>query len=448
MRDLIERLIQDVLGALQTAKLYSVEHPEFKKALEKAMGSVHQALQGRQEIIIGIIGDELTVENEIFFELSRVVKPVIDVLKNKGVERITLTQGIEDDELARFISFLAVREDGGKRPTEDAIAQMGLKHISAGKIKMESGSREQPEKSPGGITSSGEYQDGLKTATKSLTDIITADTVDHLALRGSLHNILGHLTENSQDFMKLVTLRRYDQDTFVHLLNVSILSMYFSSRMGFGKDETLEIGMAGLFHDIGKMYISRRLLHKAERLTDDEFAAIHNHAVFGASILVEYADTLGMLPIVVAYEHHIKYDLSGYPKSPYNRKQHTASSIVSICDVYDALNQRRSYKADYSPDFVYSIMSKDKGTAFSPDLLDMFFKIMGVWPIGSAVSLSDGRIGVVRQENEDEIFFPVVEIIDPPARREMLDLRKVKDTVKITKFLNPWKEGKDILKMV
>jgi HD-GYP domain-containing protein (c-di-GMP phosphodiesterase class II) len=224
--------------------------------------------------------------------------------------------------------------------------------------------------------------------------------------------------------------------------------MYFSAKLGLGKEEVREIGIAALFHDIGKLYISRRTLKKTEKLTDYDFEEIKSHTVIGAELLLGYLDSLGVLPVVVCFEHHLKYNLSGYPKSPLIQKPHLASLIVSICDVYDALSQRRGYKLDYSPELIYNLMTRERGTSFEPMLLDKFFKIMGVWPVGSIVALSDARVAVVRDENEEDIFSPKVEVIHPAEKREVLDLREKKGTIKIDRFLNPWKEGKDFLKLL
>jgi putative nucleotidyltransferase with HDIG domain len=257
-----------------------------------------------------------------------------------------------------------------------------------------------------------------------------------------------HLIKEHQEFLRLTTLKRYDPSTFVHLLNVSILAMHFASKMGFGRDVILDIGVAALFHDIGKLYISRNILRKKDRLTDEEFGRIKSHTVMGAEILLKYVDALGILPVVVAFEHHLKYDLRGYPKLSFTHKPNIASLMVSICDVYDALSERRGYKADYPPDMIYEIMMKEKGTSFEPKLVDMFFEFIGVWPIGSIVALSDGRVAVVLDENEDDITSPKVEVIHPVDRKEIINLKEERGRIKVERYLNPWKEGKDFLHLI
>ena len=160
--------------------------------------------------------------------------------------------------------------------------------------------------------------------------------------------------------------------------------------------------------------------------------------------MLKYVDTLGFLPVVICFEHHLKYDSSGYPRLPFLRKQHIASLIVAICDVYDALSQRRGYKQDYSPDVVYNIMNKDKGGAFDPELLDKFFKIMGFWPVGAVVELNDGSIALVTEQNEADIRRPKIAFVSPVDKKCTVDL--IQDSrLSIRRYLNPWKEGKEYL---
>jgi HD-GYP domain-containing protein (c-di-GMP phosphodiesterase class II) len=173
-----------------------------------------------------------------------------------------------------------------------------------------------------------------------------------------------------------------------------------------------------------------------------------HHTTQGAEILVKYTDAVGKLPAVVAYEHHLRYDMKGYPRLSYPRKPHVAAMIISLCDVYDALAQRRSYKKDFPPKKIYSIMMDGKGKSFDPELLESFFRVIGVWPIGTIVSLSNRRIAIVRKTNEKDIFNPIVEVIHPIKRREVIDLSDEKTKIKITKSLNPFKEGKKHLERI
>jgi putative nucleotidyltransferase with HDIG domain len=442
----IEDSFRDLISALQTARLYPDWHPEFKKSVDRAYATLEDVLKERQNLVIGIVGEELAFEKEIFFELSKIARQAILYLKERGIERIEFLSGLEKEELSKFITFLTAPKEELKNEPPEALSLLGIKNIIAGKLK--ASSLPLTDKVEKAINYLSLYESSLDKFTDSLEKVLNEQELDHLSLRLAVANVMENLLGKYQEFLNFATMKRYDVRTFLHIINVSILSMYFSSKMGFAKDEVLDIGTAALFHDIGKLYISRKILQKPAKLTEEEFSKIKSHVITGAEILLKYADVLGILPVVICFEHHLKYDLSGYPKVSFYEKPHVASLIVSICDVYDALSQRRGYKNDYPPKMIYDLMMKEKGTTFEPHLVERFFKIMGVWPVGTIVALSDARIAVVRKENEADIFSPKVEVIWPQDKRETIDLKLTEGKNKIEHSLNPLTEGKQYLPFV
>jgi HD-GYP domain-containing protein (c-di-GMP phosphodiesterase class II) len=250
-----------------------------------------------------------------------------------------------------------------------------------------------------------------------------------------------------QELLNLVSVKRRDLVTFVHLLNVTLLGMFFASKLQFSKDDVLDLGIAALYHDVGKLYISLKVIQKKDKLSEGEFIQVRNHPLLGAKILDGYKDALGVLPIIVSYEHHLRHDMTGYPRSPYARRPHPASMMVSICDVYDALALKRSYKKDYPPEKIYELMTLERGKIFDPQLLDKFFQFMGVWPVGTLVSMSDGRVGVVRAANELEIERPSVQILAPENAGEVVDLAQ-RPEIRILESLNPQAEGAPYLPLM
>ncbi|MFA5402170.1 MAG: HD domain-containing protein [Candidatus Omnitrophota bacterium] len=442
----IEKAFKDLLTSLQTAKLYGAEHPITKNSIEKAYLSLQDVLADREELVVGIIGEELAFEKEIFFDLSKVLKQMIVYLKDREIERISFGRDLEKEELYKFIGFLTRPKEETKGRSADLLALAGIRNIAIGKVRSSpaaasSGPKQQP------LDLTDVYQESLEEVSLPLAKIMNREAIDGLSLKLTLNNIIENLGIYYQQLLKLVTLKRYDLGTFTHLLNVSILSIYFSSKLGFSKDVVMDIGLSALFHDIGKLYISRKTIRKPGALSDLEFAQMESHTVLGAKLLMQYVETIGIMPIVVSFEHHLRYDLSGYPRFPYKNKQHIASAIVSICDVYDALSQRRTYKTDYPSDMIYNLMLRGSGTTFEPGLLDIFFKAIGVWPRGTLVALSDERVAVVIDENEDDIFLPVIRVIHPQGQEEVINLRENND-IKIDRYLSPWTEGKEFLHLI
>ncbi len=442
----IENSLKDLLTSLQTAKLYGARHPITEKSIEKAYSSLRDILSDRAELVIGIIGEELAFEKEIFFDLSNLLKQMVIHLKDRGIERIAFNRALELSELNKFIEFLTLPKEELKGELGESLKLAGVNNILIGKVKVSSAIDSTGQAQAPGLANL--YQVSLDNISDPLTKIMNNEALDGLSLKLVIGNIVNNLGTYYQQLFKLATLKRYDTGTFTHLLNVSILSMHFSSRLGFSKDVVTEIGLAALFHDIGKLHISRKTIRKPGSLSAQEFAQMESHTTLGARLLMQYVDAIGIMPVVVSFEHHLKYDLSGYPRVTFKNKQHIVSAIVSVCDVYDALSQRRSYKTDYPPDMIHGIMMRGSGTTFEPALLDTFFKIIGVWPVGSIVALSDKRVGVVVEENEDNIFLPLVKVVSPENNGEVINLKESKDSIKIERYLSPWSEGKEFLHLI
>lgn len=444
--EIIKRFITDLISALQVAKMYSLAHPKFEEAVNRAYQTLHEILEGKNELIIGIIGDELAFESEILFDLSVKLGTVIGYLKGIGAERIVFHQGLEKDELVKFITFLRNPPGQLNISLQDYFLNSGIKNIDVGRIKISRPSlKGEVIKSVNFLK---RYEESLDNISLSVNTVLDEKAMDYSTLKGTVVNIMENLAGKYQDFLKLSAIKTHDVSTFIHLLNVSVLSMHFSSKLGFTKEDILEIGISALFHDVGKLYISRQIIQKDSQLTDTEYAVVKNHSSLGAKILLKHKETMGVLPVVVAFEHHLRYDLKGYPKVIYPFPLHTASLIVSICDVYDALTQRRTYKRDYPPNVIYEIMLKEKGGLYDPQLLERFFDIIGVWPIGTIVRLNDTRIAIVRQENEHDRFSPKVEVVSPQHEKELLDLHEQKKQIWIVNFLNPLNEGKEYVSLI
>jgi putative nucleotidyltransferase with HDIG domain len=171
-----------------------------------------------------------------------------------------------------------------------------------------------------------------------------------------------------------------------------------------------EFGVAALMHDIGKVHTPDEVLNKPDVLTKEEFDVMKRHVVDGAQIL---RTTPGMpaLSSIVAFEHHLKQDLSGYPDNIGHRQLNLCTMLVSIADVYDALRSKRTYREGLSTERIRAIMGRQNDVAFNQKLLRRFINLVGLYPTGSLVRLNTEELGVVTHEHPSDPFRPQVKII-------------------------------------
>ena len=262
----IKSAFKDFLAALQMARLYATRHPMFEESLDKAYLSLQEPLKDRDDLTIGIVGEELAFQKEVFFDLSKLVKPAINFLRERKIEKIGFCRGVNKEELRKFIEFLCLPKEEIKGNFPEQLQASGINNIVAGTLQVSGGST--IAKDNLSVDASALYETSLDKISQSTTAMVDNEACDLLFFRLLVNNIIKSLTSQGEELLKLVTVKRFDATTFTHLLNVSILSMYFASKLGYKKDDVLDLGIAALLHDIWKLYISRKLIKKSGSLTD------------------------------------------------------------------------------------------------------------------------------------------------------------------------------------
>jgi len=203
-----------------------------------------------------------------------------------------------------------------------------------------------------------------------------------------------HFTQaNFADVMQYIHYPDYDSYTIGHSVRVSSIVVFLGMKLGWPEESILAIGTAALLHDIGKSKIATEILYKTSPLTDDEYRLIQGHSRGGAELLLAQKDA-SSLDIAAAWGHHLRYDGKGYPPKPGWAVQSLLVALMQICDVFEALTAIRPYKQAIDPQHAFSVMIADRG-AFHPSLLSAFISIIGLYPPGTYIELSDGRIGMV-----------------------------------------------------
>ncbi len=360
----LEAFINAVMAAVSNCRLYGVDHPYVDDNTRRALQVLDEVLSGRDTLEIMVIDDDLVVNRQPMKKRGPQTENFLKRLKERGISRVEIYRDLDTDELRRFVEYMA----GKGRGLE------GVKHIRVGVVSVACrGPSEVAEESQ---TELMEYPEEIKGIFKSMYG------------RGGLFSEINirSLEEMVLDFF--ITLKRevsllrllapvvsYDEYTYTHAVNVAVLSMFQAESLGLSGKMLQDVGVSGLLHDVGKVFIEKEVIQKKGALGDREINQIKLHPLLGAKYLSTIKGITPLAP-VVAYEHHIRYDGKGYPSQRAGYRQHPCSQIVAVADYFDALRTVRPYRGAVSVRDTLSIMQKEAGRGLNPFLLDNFIKVI------------------------------------------------------------------------
>ncbi|HPH03057.1 MAG TPA: HD-GYP domain-containing protein, partial [Spirochaetota bacterium] len=242
-----------------------------------------------------------------------------------------------------------------------------------------------------------------------LSTISSPQELDMDHIRENIGAIIGLVNTNPAALISLVHLRDLDQYTFMHSVNVSVLSIILGKRLGLESTQLEMLGTGSILHDVGKALVSQEILNKPGKLTDEEFIEMKAHAQRGYEILRKRGADEQVSRI--ALMHHEKLSGRGYPLGLKAEKVPLLARIVAIADVYDALTGDRVYKKAMHPSQAFGLMEQDVGQHLDNSLYAIFKSLLGLFPVSSLVLLANGSIARVISQNSSDPARPVVEVV-------------------------------------
>lgn len=375
MSDAAVDFLTGLAQAVATMSLYKDGHPARERAIDLAHERLLRLQERHPTPSFTFLGYEIVFNSQPLKGLKR--WDWGQRLAGVGIQRLEIIGPVTRDDLDVFLDDAHFRLSGEGvdtseiRQTRETAIRYGV--VGLGDDDPGAGSRE------------------LKTATLGFSLGEEIDAIDwlhdELQEHGNLHLLeaeavvrsLSVAMHGDQAFLiPLLKLKRFDQYTTTHAMNVSVLSMALAEFIGLAPKEIKLFGIAGLLHDLGKVTIPSDILNKPGKLTDQERLVMNNHTIEGARIILEAEEQLD-LAAVVAYEHHIKLNGGGYPSLRYPRACHQASNIVHVCDVFDALRTDRPYREAWPTERALGILEEGAGPEFDPHLARSFIRMMNQW---------------------------------------------------------------------
>ncbi|MCT4564571.1 MAG: HD-GYP domain-containing protein [Maledivibacter sp.] len=225
-----------------------------------------------------------------------------------------------------------------------------------------------------------------------------------------VRNLIDELINNEEIIISLGKLRKLDDYTLEHSVNVCVLSLIIGINMEIDYDGLMDLGVGAILHDIGKMLIPKEILNKPGKLSAQEYEIIKKHTIYGYELLKQ-SNKISEVAAEVALSHHERVDGNGYPLGKKVNRISTYSRIVAICDVYDALTSDRSYKKKIESHKALEYICKMVHTQFDNEIVKVFLNCMGIYPVGSLVKLNTNEVGLVVDLNRMDSSKPIVRIL-------------------------------------
>lgn len=352
-------VISHIITALSNCALYSRDHSAVGMYSRLAVDDMAPFFEDSGDLSFTILGDSLFVNEDKVPDKRGHIAKFVKILRRKGIEKVVFTSSVQSDEVIAFVEAMT-------SPSKTPASSSGLK-VGVVEVRLSAG---------GGTDISSMMDEDIEKLREVHEGLSKFKTLDMVGLEDIVASFISNFRQEANALKIISPLKTYDDYTFTHTANVSVLSIFQAQSIGIQGEMLHEVGLAGLLHDVGKQFVPLEILNKPGKLDDSEWEYMRNHTVLGAKYLSAQNDS-PKLAIIAAYEHHMKFDGSGYPVTQRRDKnQHLISQIIAISDFFDALRTERPYRKAMAVEKIVSIMEEGSGTDFNPVLVKNFVRTL------------------------------------------------------------------------
>jgi HD-GYP domain-containing protein (c-di-GMP phosphodiesterase class II) len=357
----MEHVASLIAAAINMYALYPPNHPSVRHSVQQVLDGLREVLQrdGEESVAYLLVGDDLLAGNQLIRETTLPVREFIGVMKQRGVESLTLVAGVDEEEIVRLVSALST----GEGLESSAHVQLGTVHLVMD---------EEPKEE--------EQRRDLTVQLELMRDTWARFRVDRNLPVDQLEELVWSLIDSvggtARAMLPLAKLREHDEYTFVNAINVSLLVLAQARSLGIWGPMLHAFGMAALLHDVGKLVVPASILNKPGKLDDEEWKIMKRHPSQGASYLIEMKGA-PPLTIIVAFEHHLRHDgRPNYPLLRGRRTPHLASRMTAIADAYDGMCATRPYQTAFGRAAALEVLKNRADTYYDPMLVANFVRIV------------------------------------------------------------------------
>lgn len=412
-------ILSSMYGAVRALQLYPSENEVVKRALRDVQEQAHRILEHEGGLSVWVAGNYMFVNDlQVRLDLHdyAALAAFREVFRSHGVGRMEADPKAGPDDWHAFLVLIAEEPAPGQPPLEALQAALDTRSVSSISVGPPSPMFEGSEVEQAVDAARRTYTRSVKVAREMMEGLVLGKAIGARRAERAVLAVVDQVLQEPATMLGMLTLRDYDDHSYVHSVNVSILSVALGDYLGLNREQLFELGFAALFHDIGKVLIPPAVLNKMGWLNDEEWRMVSQHPDFGLLMLfnVEGFEDLPYRAMLAVYEHHMKPDLSGYPRVIRRRRQGLFARIIALTEAYDAAISNYSKQfLPCSPDEAIRQLRETETGAYDGVLIRAFVNMMGVFPVATLVILDTGEMGVVVAPNPNPkaLNRPLVRIV-------------------------------------
>jgi len=436
----LDSLLRNLQAGAKSVGMYPPTHPTVARFIKRIGEDLETILAEQDSMVLGVVDHALVVLGLPFPGTDAMSAAFAGRLEERGIGSVEFLRGFRTEDVSQFVQVLSLQPDAFKRlgRLEEILPQRGVQAIRfsqevpteaeeevAPPVAAESASSKEGREARGVLGRClNVYRQAVGSAKRILSEARMGKIPSLAEAQAAVAGLMDGVLQDQNVMLALTMIKSYDEYLFNHSVNVCVLCIALGQSLGLDSETIREVALGALLHDIGKVHWPEALYQKPRGLTDEEWALVQRHPLEGAEIVEQMG---GVSPTAqeVILEHHLRYDRKGYPVVDPDKEPGFFGMLAQIADAYDAITTARSYQNAFEPTKAVTRLQSLSGTVFDPKLLEVFVRLVGIYPVGSLVRLNSGEMALVVKASPADPSRPFVRLLFDRTGRRLAEEQEV-----------------------